>query len=320
MVDKSKKHAHMEAEQTVSKAMQSVLRQNLAYMATWEQAARTWDNIEGVHQTRVAFRRLRSALSIFRAVLPEQETKAWADGMRDLATGLGRARDLDVFISETLAGVRGKIPLAGASKLEAVAFEHRAQAYQEVRAMLDSDAHVQFKQDFGYWVENRGWDQGELSDKQRHQLERNVIPFARKLLDRHEHRVLDVGTHVDKQSQVAMHGLRIQCKKLRYAAEFFAPLFVGMDLFINRMRGLQDLLGVLNDISLTRDLLERFQGDSSDQELNTYAGAITGWQARQRQELLDGFERHWEEFTEARHPWWRKDAVHALSGRNSSGS
>ena len=45
-----------------------------------------------------------------------------------------------------------------------------------------------------------------------------------------------------------MHKLRIECKKLRYAAEFFMPVFAGMDDFIGHMKGLQDLLGVMNDV------------------------------------------------------------------------
>jgi inorganic triphosphatase YgiF len=56
---------------------------------------------EAIHQMRVACRRLRAALSLFRAVLPPEETAAFRDGFRDLAQGLGLVRDIDVLIAET---------------------------------------------------------------------------------------------------------------------------------------------------------------------------------------------------------------------------
>jgi CHAD domain-containing protein len=233
--------------------------------------------------------------------------------MRDLGNVLGKARDLDVFIGETLGGLRGKLPLPGVDKLEDLAMLQREQAYKEVRAMLDGKAYVQFKADFSRWVESRGWEQGELDDKERRTLESNIVPFARKVLDRHERLVLHAGTHVDKHVPSEMHKLRIECKKLRYAAEFFAPMFAGMDEFINHMRGLQDLLGVMNDVSVTRGLLDRMLDGGGEPEALRYAGGVVGWQACQQQELLYGFERNWEEFVEAKHPWWRKTALYPAS-------
>ena len=65
---------------------------------------------EGVHQFRVALRRMRSALVVFKTVLPREEA-AWlereASRLIDL---LGPARDWDVFITETLAAVRTTRP------------------------------------------------------------------------------------------------------------------------------------------------------------------------------------------------------------------
>ena len=53
------------------------------------------DNIEYVHQARVALRRLRAALRLYRkvCVLPDE----LMDGLRALAAALGPARDWDVL-------------------------------------------------------------------------------------------------------------------------------------------------------------------------------------------------------------------------------
>jgi CHAD domain-containing protein len=258
-----------------------------------------------VHQVRVSFRRMRSALAVFRPALPKCVSEHWGGPMRELAGRLGQARDLDVFIVEVLGGVRGLLPLPGEKELESRLRRARTRAYREVRRTLDSPEFAAFKRDFRGWVETRGWEQAELTDKHRGVLAGDVVPFARKVLDRQERRVLEAGTHVDKHDHAGMHRLRIQCKKLRYAAEFFLPFFNGMDEFIGHMKGLQDLLGVMNDVAVMHGLLDQVLDGEQDANALQYAGGVVGWRSCYYHGLLDDFERRWGEFVEAKHPWWR---------------
>lgn len=303
---KAKKHLALQPTVSVSEAIAGILRHNLGYLTEWEQDARTPDNIEGVHQTRVAFRRMRSALGSLRPVIPKQASAPWRDSMRQLAGELGRARDADVFIDEVLAEVRGKLPLPGAESLETLALEYRAGTYEAVRAMLDSEAYANFKTDFGAWVEARAWEQATPKKKQRKGLEASLLSFARNVLDRQERRVLAAGTHVDTDSAEQMHRLRIECKKLRYAAEFFAPLFPGMDLYIGEMKELQDLLGVMHDVAVMKSLLNDMLSGVDNAAVLQYTGGIVGWRTCHFYHLLDGFEGRWDRFVEAKHPWWKK--------------
>jgi len=293
---------------SVSDAIKTILRHNLDYLAEWEQAAHSSDDIEGVHQTRVAFRRMRSALTIFRMVIPKAVSESWADEMRNLAGQLGRARDLDVFIDEALSSIRGKLSLPGAASLEALVYAQRETVNEEVCNMLDSEQYARFKTEFGSWINNRGWEQADLKIKQRKLREGSLITFAYKVLDRQERRVLEAGAHVDKHSAEEMHRLRIECKKLRYAAEFFSPIFAGMDEFIGHMKGLQNLLGVMNDVAVMHDLLGELLAGVKDPEVQQYAGGIMGWRSCYYHELLFDFDRRWEEFVDAKHPWWKKAA------------
>lgn len=309
MNKKSKKHAHLETTMSVSDAIKTILRHNLDYLTEWEQTTHSSGDIEGVHQTRVAFRRMRSALTIFRMVIPKEVSKNWADEMRDLAGQLGRARDLDVFIDEALNSIRGKLSLPGAAGLEALVYKQQKTVYEEVHNMLDGEQYARFKTEFGSWINNRGWEQANLKRKQRKLREGNLIPFAHKVLDRQERRVLEAGAHVDKHSAEEMHRLRIECKKLRYAAEFFFPIFAGMDEFIGHMKGLQDLLGVMNDVAVLHGLLGELLAEVKDPEVLQYAGGIMGWRSCYYHELLFDFDRRWEEFVDAKHPWWKKAAL-----------
>jgi CHAD domain-containing protein len=309
MEKKEKKYAPIEARNTVSDAIAAILRRNLDYLVEWEQEARSWDDIEGVHQTRVAFRRMRSALTILRLAIPKSVSTAWAEQMRNLAGRLGKARDLDVFIDEALGGLRGKLTIAGGERLAELAQQRRFKAYEAVRAMLDGQEYRDFKTEFRQWIDTRGWERADLKKKNRKLLEGPLAVFARKVLDLQERRVLEAGAHVDKHDAMAMHRLRIQCKKLRYATEFFFPLFPGMGEFIGNMKGLQDLLGVMNDVAVMHGLLEEILEGVVDPEVLRYAGGVIGWRTCYYHELLDDFERRWEEFVEAKHPWWKKEAV-----------
>src|SRR5262249_30859331 len=57
---------------------------------------------EGVHQMRVALRRLRAAISIFSDIVSGMETERIKDELKWIAGELGPARDLDVFVSGTV--------------------------------------------------------------------------------------------------------------------------------------------------------------------------------------------------------------------------
>jgi hypothetical protein len=69
------------------------------------------------------------------------------------------------------------------------------------------------------------------------------------------------------------------------------------------LKGLQDLLGVLNDVSVTSGLLEDLLAGESDPDVIRYSGGLVGCRTRQSYELLDGFEDRWQAFVHAKHPW-----------------
>lgn len=71
MPTKSKIDAPVTADQSVSDAFATIMRHHFEYLMEWENTARTWDDIEGVHQFRVTVRRMRSALSLFRGAIPK---------------------------------------------------------------------------------------------------------------------------------------------------------------------------------------------------------------------------------------------------------
>ena len=95
---------------SVDEAVDAIFRACAAHCAANHDAVLDSRDPEGVHQFRVALRRLRSALVAFKSVLPADDA-AWLEGeASELIDLLGPARDWDVFITETLAAVRAARP------------------------------------------------------------------------------------------------------------------------------------------------------------------------------------------------------------------
>nr|MBS0019496.1 CHAD domain-containing protein [Gammaproteobacteria bacterium] len=303
MAGKQSKIPPGDPSQNVSEAFATILEHNLRALLAWEKAAKSWKDIEGVHQVRVALRRLRSALTVFRPAIPRHITDSWAQQMRQFASCLGPARDLDVFISEGLAPLTEHLPLPGAKPLMALAERHRAAAYHPVRTMLESRKYRRFKKDFGAWLRAQGWRSAELTERERERLDSRAVTFAREILNQRLRKVLKTGRHADQDSADEMHQLRIECKKLRYAVEFFVPLFEGMEDFVAHMKKLQDLLGIMHDVAVTPALIDRLLEAEDDPHAYRYAGALIGWRAREYYDLKSSFQSRWVELAEAPVPW-----------------
>ena len=73
--------------------------------------------------------------------------------------------------------------------------------------------------------------------------------------------------------------------------------------------GLQNLLGLMNDVAVTGKLLQELTRNERDHEVIVYAGGLLGWRTCDYYHMLDDFDVHWEDFTEAKHPWWKKSAL-----------
>jgi CHAD domain-containing protein len=82
------------------------------------------DDIERVHDMRVATRRLRAALEVFAVCFPQKEHKRLLREVKQLADALGERRDPDVAIA-WLEGVTGKLGEAAQPGAEGLAGDFR---------------------------------------------------------------------------------------------------------------------------------------------------------------------------------------------------
>lgn len=198
-------------------------------------------NAQSLHQARVALRRLRSAITLFKPMLEDPEAKRLSGEFRWLAGVLGQARDIDVLLPKAKAGeLRDKLS------------DKRAEAYDAAIEALGGFRARALMLDFNQWLHCGDY----LTDPATKEVrERSAVEFAIEALDRARKKLKKHGRDLAGVDDEHRHEARKDAKKLRYASEFFRSLFTDKrgtrryKRFIGAMETLQDELGLLNDLA-----------------------------------------------------------------------
>ena len=257
--------------------------------------------IEGVHQMRVGFRRLRSGLKLFRPLISREASAKWVEEIRWLNSFLGPARDWDVFLDEGMPPVFSHFPrkrslLLFRVKAEAIRQNH----YRSLRQILIEPRYPQLIKGLADWLTQRAWRDG-MDHGQRQRLAQPALEFAARLLEHHHRRVAKRADEFAKLSAERRHALRICIKELRYALDFFASFYPAptVKAYLSGMARLQDCLGIMNDIAVTQRLF-------AEAQLSTASAArqvIEGWYGCQLHVHEGQFADIWQRFTECERPW-----------------
>ena len=269
------------SRQTVEEAFEHIFESNLATVKEWEPIALAGEDTEGVHQMRVGLRRMRSALSVFRLAIPRKHTRQLNKEMRWAARTLGGARDLDVYIAENFPGKGSK----SQQKMQNIAREHREEAYIKVKGIVQCKRYLTFSREIASWLDTRAWRE-QISEEERRVLRRKITPFACRVLEERQGDVLEAGMEIDQMDSKAMHRLRIECKKLRYATEFFAPLYgERMEDFTRHLKVLRDLLGTLHDTPVLPGLQKHLMKEARSSKLKRFAGKLEEKREKESEEI-----------------------------------
>lgn len=237
---------------------------------------------EFVHQMRVALRRLRSALRLFRPLLPDGLEAAVAPPLRELAACLGQARDWDVLAEDILAPAARAFP--GEPRLAALAAaveRRRLAARADLPAASQARPFILAQLDIAACAFRRS----VVADAP-------ALPkFAARRLARLRRKAMALAQAAQDMDAQRLHGLRIGVKRLRYAAEFLAPLLRRRDLrrTLEVLNDLQDSLGGLNDLARAGPLLAQCLDD--DPQLREAVALAGGWHGPRYAALQDQARR-----------------------------
>lgn len=239
------------AQMSAGQVGYAIMRKQFHAMLANEAGTRLGDDIEALHDMRVATRRLRAAMSAFAPFLAPR-IQPFRDQLGWIAAALGEVRDLDVQI-ERMDEWRAGFPVPQAQALDAVEallVARRQVARRHMLAVLDSRRYESVVQRFAATL-RRGVVH---SFQPGHQ---SILAVAPDLVERRYRKVIKVGDAIRKSSPASdYHLLRKDAKKLRYALEFVGPIYGKQALdFSERVTALQDVLGLHQDADVAAQTL-----------------------------------------------------------------
>ncbi len=268
---------------TTSAALLTLVRECLQQIAANAPGLLDDNDPEWIHQMRIGTRRLRSCLSLVRPFASSVALDDLFAETRWLADVLGSARDWDVFVRETLpplaAGVaQDAATAAGLRRLRARADARRRVARASARSAVRSARFQRLLLSGGLLCATRfGAGRPAVGSEQAEVLDGRADTFAAALLARRRRKLDRRAASLVRASPEERHAARIAAKRLRYVAEFFAPLFPKKrgKAYLEALAAMQDVLGRINDATTALRLASESGGAKDD----SAAGALRGWVA-----------------------------------------
>ncbi len=264
-------------------------------LAAAEPVARLGDDIEGVHDARVAIRRLRAGFRLLRGAFVD-DLSAIREELRWLGGELGSVRDLDVLQDELARWIDAGPPSRGETLalVRATLDRERGGARSVMLAALDSERHDRLIEMLQALLVD-----GALSESAQKSGRAQAAPLLRKAHQRfasHARRI------TPESPDASWHELRIDGKRLRYAIEFFGPVLGRpADRAIGALKGVQDVLGEVHDASVAAERLAAIaaQPDATPQiafALGEWSGTRTARANALRAEFPDLLARFSEDW------------------------
>jgi triphosphatase len=292
---------------TVDAALQRIGRACFSQILRNEPAALA-RQAEGIHQMRVAVRRLRSALKAFKPMLPTEHHRWANDELKSIGSALGAARNWDVFAATLVPPVSTALPhdrdlghLAGAKERRRQASYDAA--IEEIQSLRYTTALLRLMR----WFEGRGWRDQPVSEESA-KLLAPIGELAPGLLDQRLQRVHKRSRHFAELGPPQRHQLRIALKQLRYTIELLGSLFGAraVKAYVKHLKPLQDALGDANDVKVAHSLVSELRGahDGDGGAIDRAGGLVLGWHEHQVAEDERAVRKDLRRLRDAK-PFWR---------------
>jgi CHAD domain-containing protein len=245
----------LDSNPTVADVLRLALVRSVVRLLRHDAGVRLGEDPEAVHQARVATRRVRSDLRTYRDVLDPEWATPLRDELKWLAAELGNVRDAEVLgtrLREIAQQLR-QPDATQAGKLIARLESRRDDARSELLAAMRDKRYLALLDE----VVEAAKRPRLLEEAARPAKE--VLPVIMttawgKLSDA-------VGESSDHPTNEELHGVRIQTKRVRYAAESMIPVFgKPADRFAERAADLQDVLGEHQDAVVAGEWLRDAAG------------------------------------------------------------
>ena len=229
----------IDTSMTTGEVAFAILRRHFATMLAHEPGVRLGEDPEELHDMRVATRRLRAALKLYKKVLPRRAENYERD-LRYFANALGEVRDLDVHL-ERFAGETLK-------EIVAALEQRRVEARRRMLEVLDSNRYERFVSSFTGTL-RRGRSPGPTGP---------ILEEAPDLVLRRYKKVRkDVKALTEDSPPEDFHDLRKKGKRLRYALEPLRGIYgKPAERMVDLLKDVQDDLGDNQDLVVAAKSME----------------------------------------------------------------
>ncbi|MBE1284007.1 MAG: CHAD domain-containing protein [Rhodobacteraceae bacterium] len=252
---------------------------------------------EFLHDYRIALRKIRSVISLFKGVYGPEGARELKHRFSALMAQTGRLRDLDVYLldrQETSALVPPSVR-RGLDRMFDLFEAERGREHKRLAQYLKTKA---YEAEIGalakLLAKPRKLGQGPNAQRPAHD-------YAADLIWKRYRKICKIASGIGPDTDdEQVHELRIHCKKLRYLLEFFGPVFPkkAFKTILKPLKRLQDNLGYFNDYSVQQDSLRAFLDDLEGphqieiaQSVGALIAVLHGRQLEERSKVMDSFAR-----------------------------
>ncbi len=224
----------------------NVIGRETGQMLRFTSIARRGADPEGVHQLRVATRRLRSELRLLRPLLQSRWCDSVSKDLSWLGTALGNYRDVDVLIA--LLHEISKADPTLDQRVIRQAKEDRQRRQRRVVLVLERERYRSLMVDL---------TRGVLSPPLRSSHQDPSTVIVTQLQD--SWRQVQTAASEPLANDARLHRIRILTKRARYATEVATPILGdGGRAIIERFAKIQDILGMQHDITVARRFIAKW--------------------------------------------------------------
>ena len=243
------------------------------------------DDIEYVHQLRVATRRSMAALQTFQSLLPARRARKLRKMLGRLRRAAGAARDLDVLY-ERLCEHAEQTSVPGMKKVLAKVIERR----EESQCPL-LEAHRRWKKkNCEKWV-------SQLLARVRWRSENPEPSFEQSAAQALCAPVSEFfqAARADLDDIVALHRMRICAKQLRYTMELLAGAFASdfRERLYPTFTEVQEKLGAINDCATAKRLFENWAAAAKSGDAAVELNRMAGGELQQLDSVCGEFRQWW---------------------------
>lgn len=274
------------------------------------------DDIEAVHDMRVASRRTAAAMRLFGDCFPEKTYRDLYREARGVTKALGKVRDQDVLLEHFSPRVTRGLAERQAATAYVVAYcgdireRARRPMLGRLKALAQSDFPIAVSRHLARRADDfRAAALGIRSNGATPGAEETLTEAAARILPARCDAVMSwCDLAGQEEAEAAQHSMRIKVKWLRYTCELFAPAYGdGLAEELTALKKLQSSLGDLHDADMRRELVTQLRegplsldavwraGEFNPARLREGLDQLREREDRRRQKRYEEFRALWRE-------------------------